>query len=606
MLVSSKRIVLLATVAISPFLTTPAYAQAAFDLGEIIVSGSLSPIATGNTGATVEVLTGNDVGADDSSIIRRLDRLPGVTSTSDGGPGQSSGIQIRGLPARYVAVRINGIDVADPSGPQSQYNFGGLTASGISRIEVLKGSQSALYGSEAIAGVVDIQTFRPETLGFSSEMATEAGSFGTYSGTLSLGYKTATSEVAFTYGRTTTNGISAKDDNTEKDGFNQTTATLTAQHQVNDNLSFGASLFLRKGSVDFDGFGTINDYALNEERGARVFAELQTGIVKHTFSYSHFDISRKYPLGYVVNYNGDRKQLAYLGSAELSPVYTLNFGIDRTEESFSDDTIASSEKTLTAQAELLVRPSDAVDLSAAVRYDDNNVFGGKTSGRLAAAWRPSADLTLRAVLGTGYRNPSLYERFGPFGLATLKPEKSRSFELGAEKTLGDRGFVKATLFFSEIDDLIDYDFTAVGCTFGPGCYTQVAGKTKSKGIELSGDYAINDTVKVYGNYTYTDARTKGVRLARAPRHDLVIGASSAFTDKFSGYMDLRHVAGVVPAPGNPKVRDYTLVGLGVNYDITDKATAYLRVENLFDKDYQTVGGYNMPGRAAFVGIRAKF
>lgn len=605
MLVSSMRAALLATVA--TLLTTPVSAQEAFDLGQIIVSGSLTPVSKESTGAAVEVLTGNDVGADDSSVIKRLERLPGVSSTSDGGLGQPSGIQIRGLPAKYVGVRINGIDVADPSGTQNSFNFGGLTASGINRIEVLKGSQSALYGSEAIGGVVDIQTFRPERLGFSSELTAEAGSFGTEAGGFSLGYKTDTSEIAFTYGRIITDGISAKSNNAEKDGFNQTTATLTARHQVSDVLSFGGSVYFRKGTVEFDDGGAPNDFADIKELGIRVYSELQTGIVKHTFSYSHFDIAREYPLApYGEIYDGTRKQLAYLASAELSQAYTLNFGINRTEEKFNDDFDAGSERTITAQAELLLKPSDTVDLSAAFRYDDNNVFGGNTSGRLAAAWRAADDLTFRTVLGTGYRNPSLYERFGPFGLAIMKPEKSYSFELGVEKALAERGFLKATLFYTEIDDLIDYEFTAVGCSRGPGCYTQVPGTTKSKGVELSGEYAFNDEIKAYSNYSYTDARSPKGRLTRTPRHDLVIGVSNAFTDKLSGYVNLRRVAGVVPSPGHPKVGDYQLVGMGLNYGITDKATAYLRVENLFDTDYETSGGYNTPGRAAFLGIRAKF
>lgn len=169
--------------------------------------------------------------------------------------------------------------------------------------------------------------------------------------------------------------------------------------------------------------------------------------------------------------------------------------------------------------------------------------------------------------------------------------------------------VKATLFYTEIDDLIDFDGNSVACASGFGCYNQVPGKTKSKGIELSGDYAFNDAFKLYGNYTYTDAKNEGARLARTPRHDLVIGADGAFNEKLSGYVDVRYVADVTASPFAPvghKVGDYTLVGMGLNYALTDKATAYLRVENVLDKDYETAGGYNTPGRSAFLGIRAKF
>ena len=134
------------------------------------------------------MLEGRDAGGDDSRVVDRLVRLPGVNLTSNGGLGALAGVQVRGLPSRYVGVRINGINVMDPSGTQNQFNFGGFTAAGVGRIELLKGSQSALYGSEAIGGVINITTFRPTDQGFSGQAQVEGGSFDTYSGSLSMGY----------------------------------------------------------------------------------------------------------------------------------------------------------------------------------------------------------------------------------------------------------------------------------------------------------------------------------------------------------------------------------------------------------------------------------
>lgn len=603
---------LLASVAFSPLIMTSALAEEYYDLGEIVLSGSLTPTSIDSTGSTVEVLTGDEIGPASSAILNRLDQLPGVSSSSNGGLGAASSLRIRGLPARYVGVRINGMSVTDSSGTQNQYDFGGLTAAGIGRVEVLKGSQSALYGSEAIGGVVDIQTFLPEKLGFSAEIEAEAGSFGTYSGALNMGHKTESGVVALTYGRIESDGIStlAGDVENEKDGFKQTTVTALMEHAVSDTFTVGGSIYFRDAEMEIDRSVTDNS-GINylEERGAKVFTELQTGAVTHTLSYSHFDVDRRDPGGFTEHFTGKRKQVAYLGSAELGPVYTLNFGIDHTKEEMSTDGVTESNHTNSAQAELLIRPTDTLDISAALRYDDNSDFGGKTTGRLSAVWRPQDDLAFRAVYGTGFRTPSLYERYSDSGDPTLQPEESRSYELGVEKSFGDVGSIMATLFYTEIDDLIDFDSAAVACGGLFGCYNQVPGETKSKGIELSGNYAITGALKIYGNYTYTDAKTDGIRLTRTPRHDFVVGASSDFTDKFSGYVNMRHVAGVVAseyAPAGHKVGDYTLVGMGLSYDITDNATAYLRVENLFDEDYETAGGYNQPGRAAYFGVRANF
>jgi len=604
------RSTLLASVAITPLLLTSAAAQDAFELGEIIVSGSLSPVTAGQTGATVEVLNADDLANADTSVIQSLDRLPGVNSTANGGLGTNASVQVRGLPARYVVVRINGIDMNDPSGTQNAFNFGALTPSGIDRIEVLKGSQSALYGSEAIAGVIDITTYKPIKDGFSARTAVEAGSYGTTSGTLSIGYLDDRAEVAFTYGRIVSDGFSARANDTEEDSFRQTTLTFTGRYALTDNFTMGVAVNSRDGALEIDRSTTDNSgQNFFEELGGRVYGELVTGNVTHTFAYSYYDIERRDPDGFTNFFSGDRTRLSYLGSADMAGGYTLNFGIDRTDEAFNSGGATGDEDTVSAQAELLFSPSDAVDLSAALRYDDNSAFGGKATGRLAAVWRPRDDLAFRAVAGTGFRAPSLYERFSVYGDPDLSPEQSRSLELGVEKTYSTLASVKATLFYTEVDDLIEFDGASTACASGFGCYNQVAGTTKSRGLELSGTYALGAATDLYGSYTYTNATTDGVRLTRTPRHDVVLGVDTEVTARLGASLDIRYVGDVLSsafAPADNKVGDYTVVGLGMTYAVTDTAQAYLRIENLFDEDYETAGGFNTPGRSAYIGLRADF
>lgn len=603
---------LLASVALSPLMLSPAFAQEAFDLGTIALSSSLVPVELGRTGATVEVLEGEDTGSNDTTVLKRLNRLPGVNSTSNGGLGHSGSIQIRGLSSRYVGVRVNGIDVTDPSSVQTQFNFGGLTSSGIDRVEVLKGSQSALYGSEAIAGVVNISTFTPEEMGFSGNLHGEAGTYDTYTSGMNIGHRSENGFVAFSYGRIKTDGFSAQSFNDENDGFDQTTIDATAEYDATDRLTFGAALRYRDGEVDIDRSSFSSDATgtnLFTEKGARVFARLETGAVTHTLNYIYFEIDREDPLGFTQLFNGQRNSLTYQGTAELGARTTLTFGADYTEEEALLDAVVASEDNTSINAELLFAASDSVDLSAALRYDDNSTFGGQATGRLAGVWRAREDLLFRAVIGTGYRAPSLFERFSLYGDAALQPEDSTSFELGVEKTYGDLGGVKATLFYTEVDNRIEFDGASTACASGFGCYNQVPGTTVSKGLELSGEYVLREGTGFYGAYTFTDAKTEGVRQTRTPRHDLVLGLSNDFFDRLSGYVDVRYVADVVPsafAPADNLVGDYTLVGMGLSYDMTNTTEAYLRVENLFDEKYETAGGFNQPGRAVYLGLRAEF
>lgn len=593
---------LLASVAFTALLAAPGLAQEAFDLDEIVVSPSLAPVDPARTGATVEVVEGDDLQNADTSLIQTLSREPGVSFSANGGVGSNTTLRIRGLDTSYIGVRVNGIDVTDPSSTQTGFNFGGLTAAGLGRVEILKGSQSAIYGSEAIAGVVDITTARPRGLGFSADLNLEAGSFGTRSGSLWMGHATERGEVALSYSRLITDGISALASDTEEDGFEQEMLTLSTRYDLTETVTVGASALWRDGMVEIDRpfVGNAGENFFTQ-RGARVFAEFETGGIDHRLSYSVFDSERRDPGGFTPYFNGDREELQYIGSAEIGATSTLGFGLDETRETFDIPGASGEVTTRSVFAELQLRPADDLDLSLALRHDDHSRFGGSTTGRIAAAWRAQPDLTLRAVLGSGFRAPSLYELFGPYGSTTLQPEQSRSFELGAEKTF-EAGFVRATAFYTEIDDLIGYDFIL-------SAYNQLPGTTVTRGLELAGRYALSDRVALFANYTLTDAKTEGTRLVRVPRHDLVLGLDADLGNGFNGTFEVQRVADVEAsafAPVDNKVGDYTLVNLGVSYDIMDRAQAYLRVENLLDEDYETAGGYNTPGRAAYFGLRASF
>lgn len=593
---------LLASVAFTALLAAPTMAQDAFDLDEIVVSPSLAPIDPARTGATVEVIEGEELQNADTSLIQTLSREPGVSFTANGGVGTNTNIRIRGLDTSYVGVRVDGIDVTDPSSTQTGFNFGGLTAAGLGRVEILKGSQSAIYGSEAVGGVIDITTMRARGLGASSELNLEFGSFDTYSGSFGHAYATERGEVALTYSRFSTEGISARAGDTEKDGYDQEMLTASARYDLTEGLTVGGSLLWRDGEVEIDRSATDNS-GLNffTQRGARVFAEFETGSVSHRLAYAAFQSDRQDPGGFTTSFLGERETLEYRGRADLNAALSLNFGADITDESFELPGTSGEVETRSVFAEALYAPTDTLDLSLALRHDDHSIFGGSTTGRVAAAWRLQPDLTLRAVLGTGFRAPSLYELYGPYGSSTLQPEESRSFELGIEKGFA-AGHVRATAFYTEIDDLIGYDFVT-------SAYSQIPGTTVTRGLELSGRYALSERVALFANYTLTDAKTEGVRLERVPRHDLVLGLDADLGNGFGGTFEVQRIADVEPsafAPAGHKVGDYTLVNLGVTYDLSDRATAYLRVENLLDEDYETAGGFNTPGRAAYFGIRASF
>ncbi|MBW6418500.1 TonB-dependent siderophore receptor [Celeribacter sp. PS-C1] len=600
----SLRFSLLASAAF--ILPLAAHAQDAgeiYTLDDIIVSGSLTPVPATKTGATVDTVEADETGDTSEAVLDALTTLPGVSFSSNGGLGASSTLRIRGLDARYVGVRINGIDVSDPSNGQPQFDFGGLTGFGISSIEVLKGSQSALYGSEAVAGLIDIRTDGAVEPGYNTTVELSGGSYGTYAGGISSVLESEAGKLSFGLSHVKTDGFSSRASDTEDDGYEATTLTFGLEQDVSDRVTLGLSGLYITSDNEYD-LSTSNSAgeSSREQKGLRSFARIQGDVINHEFSASLFDTERSYPGGYTEDYSGKRREFAYLGSTDLSALSTLTFGVEYTEEEFNIDGLSEKDDNMAIKAEWLHSPMETLDLSVALRYDDHSDFGDHLSGRLAAAWEVAPDWTLRAVLGTGFRAPSLYERYSPYGKADLKEETSQSAEIGIERRFAGDDFVKGTLFYTEIKDRIDYDFAT-------SSYNQVSGKTVSKGLELSGHYTLSERVALFGNYTYTDAETAGEEAQRVPRHDLVVGIDAVLTDQINGQLMVQHVADVTPSPYAPadhKVGDYTLVNAGLSYQLNDATELSLRIENLTDEDYETAGGYNTPGRSAYLGLKASF
>ncbi|GHH02066.1 TonB-dependent receptor plug domain-containing protein [Pseudodonghicola xiamenensis] len=597
---------------------SPLLAQDAYELDEITVTANKSGEATplNRTGATVEVITQEDLkNAGETTVAEYLAREPGITVSGNGGLGTSTSLRIRGLGDKYIKVLVNGIDVTDPSSPQIQYNWGNMTTDNIERIEILKGSSSALYGSRAVAGVVSITTLtRPEEPGQKTTMSVEGGSNDTWRGTATYGYSGSRGGLAIGIDRTITDGFSSSAGGTEKDGYQGTQLSFSADVMATETLKLGLTAYSLEARGHFDEFGSdgtppYDEYTTTKTRAARAYGQLDLGAWQHQVSASYYKNDRiSSSNGVDTPFKGKRKRVDYVGSYSVSDMLGLTFGTDWEEQSYDSGADTGKTRTTGVFGEVQYAATSALDLSGSVRYDHHSNFGDHVTGRLAAAYQLTGATTLRATAATGFRAPSLYELNNTlYGNPNLKPEESTSFELGIEHDFGVGRIIKATAFYTEIDDLIDFRslYDDTGAWIG-GRYQTIPGTSTSQGIELSGQWAINDQLGLYANYTYTDAEdANGDRLLRVPRNDVNIGLTADLAARWSGEVNVRYVADR-PAEYGVEMKDYTVVNLGVAYAITDQAQAYLRVENLFDEEYQTAEGFNTQGQAVYVGLRASF
>ena len=575
-----------------------------FDLGELILTANATPVEEDRTGASVVVLDQEDLEeAGNRPLVEVLDALPGVSFAANGPAGTTGSLRVRGLGDQYLRVRIDGIDVSDPSGTQVTYNLGGLTAGGIRRIELLRGTQSAVAGSDAVAGVLNVVTLG----GDGAAAAFEVGSRGTAAAALSFGRRFEGGAVSGSLTRVRSDGFSAALGGMEEDGYDSTRLTFGAERELG-TVTVGANVLYEDATNAFDDGPSLDNpdnVADITTRGARVFGRLTTGAVEHEFSAVYTDIRRtSFTDGasgpFTFAPDGERTELRWDASAAIRQTITLNFGLDWTEETFDDGFNDGREIVRGAYAEALWAPRPDLDLALSLRHEDHSRFGGRTSGRLAAAYRPDEATVVRASFATGFRAPSLYElnAGGGTGNPDLLPEESITAEVGIERDLG-RGSISATAFYTEVRDQIIFDF-------GIFSYRQIGGTSRTRGVELGGEYDLTDRVRLTAAAAYTDAETEsGAPLPQTPERELALGLEADVTERLTLAGNARHAAGAFDI-GGAEFDAYTVVDLRASYAVTDRVEAYLRVENALDEEYEVVRGYGTAGRGVFVGVRASF
>ncbi|WP_354689690.1 TonB-dependent receptor [Lentibacter algarum] len=588
---------------------TPAYAQEAFDLGEITLFSSFVPTELSKTGTTTQVVTEEalqDGGT--QQVVVRIGQQPGVSFAGNGSVGATQLLSVRGLPSQFVSVFFEGIDMSDPSQLQNLFDWGGTMNTGLGRVEVLKGSQSTHYGSEAIGGVINLSAMRLADEGQKYTFGTEVGSYNTKSVSFTYLRKTDRADISFSLVKMNTDGFSSADEN---DGFNEAdyyrgiNSHLSASFEATDSLTLGATLIYADADMNIE--DTDSNYVLTDgdtpyfstRTGARVFAMLEGEGVDHEFGLSTHSTRRREPSSIFTKvFEGDRTEIDYKGTGQTG-FGSVTFGASHSIESSSLDSTKTETNTSGVFAELLTPLSADVDLSLAARYENHSQFGGALTGRAALAVRTSEATTFRAAVSSGFRAPSLYELFAPGdGNVNLNPERSVSFDLGVEHRYASGAKIEATAFYTEIDDLIDY----------VSGYQQVTGKYVAKGIELSGEFAVSTGVSLAGSYTYTDtADTNGYQFGRTPKHDISLGLNADISTRMSMGLNVNHAASRAD-DGYPSraMEDYTVANATLNYVVSDNTELYLRVDNLFNEEYQTSGGYGTSDRALYFGVRASF
>ena len=608
---------------------TPAFSQVVtqdltLTLGEILVTPSRTPIPRADTGSSVTVIDTAEIEQESlPTVSDYLATVPGVNIASQGGQGKIATLMVRGLPGEYVKTFMNGIDISDVTYTKVQTPQGQVLSGVMDRMEVLKGSQSTLYGSEAIAGVVDITTLGGVPLGVRHRLAVEGGSHGTIAGSYGLNAGFERGEFGLAIAGLHTDGFSAAANGTENDGFENITGTVASRYEINPDLTLFASGLIIDSRSDFDDAYPAPDYVLSDspavsdfrQIAGRVGAEFKLfdGRLSNVVSAQISETERTSTsgTGWVDTFDGRRTKLDYMGSFEVMPELTVNFGADW--QRLKADTSAGIHRSVSTAggwAEAIYSPIDPLTLTLGLRHDDHSTFGGHTTWRTTGSYRLGETGTrLHASAGSGYRAPSLFELYnGDSGNPDLVPETSVSFDAGVEQTLlGGRLVADITYFQIDISDYIEWVPTGSGWD---GVYSQErGGKLRARGVEASVNYAATDWLDLGGSYTYTHSRqADGSRQVRVPMHDIRLSAVVRPAEKWTVSATARIALNTVDFDdvGVGSLDDYVLLNAKIAYKPNENTELYVRAENLLDQDYQVVNGYNTAPLSVFAGVKASF
>lgn len=593
-----------------------------------VISPTLQPTSVSQIGSSVTVVTRQDIdNRQQRTIPDVLASVPGLNIVQAGGPGAPTSVFIRGTDANHTKVLVDGIDVSDPTTPNGSFNFAHLLTSDIEQIEVLRGPQSGLYGSDAVGGVIDIRTKKgsgPAQL----TGTVEGGSFGTFNQTAALSGSSGPFNYFFNASHfhsdetpVTPLALLPSGRNRIDDSYdNQTYSTrlgidFTKTFDVGVTARYIATTMHFTGD-DFSVFPSVPAALQSESNTQQWFTRatahqlLFDGRFEQTFGVAFTDYHRRdVGPGLDPSFNdGDRIKLDWLGKIKATPGETVILGAEHQIDEIARSPISAETTNDAGFIELQSSVGERLFNAAAVRYDTNDRFGDVTTYRIAPTFLiPETGTKLKGSFGTGFKAPSLeqlfvsFPAFNFFANPNLKPEESTGYDLGFEQSLFSNSVqLGATFFHNDITNLIASNGT-----------TNInVGKATTCGLEHFIAFRPTEAITLRADYTYTIANDDILHqeLLRRPKHKASVQASWQATEALSLSAALIYVGTFVDGNRDfsiPRLTasSYKVVNLAGSYDLGGGIAAFGRIDNLFDEHYEDPTGFLRPGFGAFGGLK---
>lgn len=574
---------------------------------EIIVKSTRSNSNVYQLGSSVEIISAEEIKKNSFNFVSEaLQTSSGVYVSQTGSFGGTATVRIRGASSDQTLVLIDGVPISDPSSPGGGYDFSSLLTSNIDRIEILKGSQSTLWGSDAIGGVINIVTFENASIP-NIHLNTEIGSFNTEKIGTDFNIANEHNSLFLSYDSYKSDGISKadkRDGNSEKDGIGSRSYLLKTNHNI-FNSEISSNINYRESDVDYDGYGFATGVTDSDEntKGRQLNwslllrkAFLDDQLV-NSILFGESEIDRKYYTNNIENFSakGERKFIRYVGNYSLNDNNSFTFGFENEEVTTSG--VDFDTRSIFLLYETLI--SKNFGFSLGLRGDDRNNLASQETPKITAFYNLNDEWRLRANWGEGFKLPTIFQStFFCCGAEkpneNLLPETSEGYEIGIDyKSNENFNKIGVTFFDQDISNMIDFSFSIGG-------YENIK-KVYSKGVEVNFVSQLKDNITISGSFTKLDSENEfGSRLSRLPEEKGNLNIDFSLGLKNNFYISLFYNGDEVDPRG--EVSDWFRSDLNFSRNISDKAKIYFKVKNIFDEEYQDIYGYGTEERSFSIGI----
>ncbi|MCF6324415.1 MAG: TonB-dependent vitamin B12 receptor [Gammaproteobacteria bacterium] len=595
---------------ISLLLLSAQTALATTELDSIIVTATRTAQTADETLASVTVISREDIERQQAQSVQDILRgVPGISISNSGGAGKATSLFMRGTESDHVLVLIDGIKVG--SATLGSTAFQHLPIEQIERIEVVRGPRSSLYGSEAIGGVIQIFTRKASSTTAKPFLSIGGGSYGSSNVSMGASGRGENSWFSVSASGQSTDGFNACKGNSgaacftiepDKDSNQNRSGSLRAGYQFEDGLEVDGHALRSTNETEFDGGFSNESKSVQQVVGGSVrLSPMETWQLIFTGGRS-LDESDTFKDG---NFQGridtQRDSVSLQSDFFITDNHLLTLGSDYQNDTVDSDTAyvttARNNRGLFGQYQ---SSFGANDIEVSLRRDDNEQFDKRNTGGLAWGYTFGQYLRINASYGTAFKAPTFNELYWPgFGNADLKPEKSRSTELGL-RGKGRWGHWSFTLYETRIEQLIAFDSTI----FAPGNVDQV----RIQGMETTLTTQIKDW-NVNANFSWLDPENEssgannGKVLARRAKQSIRFDIDRSFGKISAGATLFVEGQRYDDLANTRKISGYGTSDLRAAYAFAKVWQLQTRIENLLDKEYETASFYNQPGRSFFVTLR---